>query len=202
MTSFGMAYCHLRYPTFVKSGLPLLFIHIGGGLFTLMVSMIGLLATSRRSPILLRFYAFMLVLAFIVLLGGVACSLRVIFTIHVGVNHSLAVPLIKNYGRDSAATSAWDNLHSTYRCCGAETSFDLGYMAWEDNAMLQPLKAVPDSCCLRPTEGCGKDIFRDHSLKKMAEYVKKIHVHGCLHAMEQVLKVIVFFHNIGDSAVH
>ena len=76
-----------------------------------MVSMIGLLATSRRSPMLLRFYAFMLVLAFIVLLGGVACSLRVIFTIHVGVNHSLAIPLIRNYGKDSAATSAWDNLH-------------------------------------------------------------------------------------------
>ena len=88
-----------------------LFFHSGGGLFTLMVSMIGLLATSRRSPVLLRFYAFMLVLAFIVLLGGVACSLRVIFTIHVGVNHSLAIPLIRNYGKDSAATSAWDNLH-------------------------------------------------------------------------------------------
>ena len=50
-------------------------------------------------------------------------------------------------------------------------------------------QAVPDSCCIRPREGCGRDIFRGHSLKKMAEYVKKIHVHGCLHAMEQVLKV-------------
>ena len=50
-------------------------------------------------------------------------------------------------------------------------------------------EAVPDSCCIRPTEGCGRDIFRGHNLKKMAEYVKKIHVHGCLHAMEQVLKV-------------
>ena len=77
----------------------------------------------------------------------------------------------------------------TYRCCGAETTFDLGYMAWEDNDVLQPRKAVPDSCCLHPTEGCGKDIFKGHSLKKMAEYVKKIHVHGCLHAMDQVLKV-------------
>lgn len=72
--------------------------------------MIGLLATSRRSPFLLRFYAFMLVLAFLVLLGGVACSLRVIFTIYVGVNHSLAVPLIKKYGMDPTATTAWDNL--------------------------------------------------------------------------------------------
>ena len=76
--------------------------------------MIGLLATSRRSPHLLRFYAFMLVLAFIVLLGGVACSLRVIFTIHVGVKHSLAEPLIKKYGKDPTATAAWDNLHGKF----------------------------------------------------------------------------------------
>lgn len=62
-------------------------------------------------------------------------------------------------------------------------------MAWEDNPVLEPFKAVPDSCCLRPTEGCGRDIFREHSLKKMADYVKKIHVHGCLYSMEKVLKV-------------
>ena len=48
---------------------------------------------------------------------------------------------------------------------------------------------MPDSCCLKPTKGCGKDLFNKHSLKKMAEYVKKIHVHGCLHAMDKVLKV-------------
>ncbi len=70
--------------------------------------------TSRRSSVLLRFYAFMLSLAFAVLLAGVACSVRVIFTIYIGVNHSLAVPLMKSYGKDPQATSAWDNLHSKY----------------------------------------------------------------------------------------
>ena len=49
----------------------------GGGLFTLFVSMIGLVATSRRSPCLLRFYAFMLLVAFLVLLGGITCSVKV-----------------------------------------------------------------------------------------------------------------------------
>ena len=53
-------------------------------------------------------------LAFAVLLAGVACSVRVIFTIYIGVNHSLAVPLMKSYGKDPQATSAWDNLHSKY----------------------------------------------------------------------------------------
>lgn len=164
---------------------------LGGGTFTLIVSVIGLVATSKRSPLLLRFYAFMLTLAFLVLLAGVACSVRVIFTIHIGINHSLAVPLIQRYGEDSVATHTWDKLHTTYRCCGAETTFDLGYMAWEDNAELMKVAAVPDSCCLVPTTGCGHGIFKDHKLKKMAEYVKKIHIHGCLEAMEQVLKTHV-----------
>ena len=60
------------------------------------------------------------------------------------------------------------------------------------------LKAVPDSCCLKPTKGCGKDLFNKHSLKKMAEYVKKIHVHGCLHAMDKVLKVHTLIYLITD----
>ena len=46
-------------------------------MFTLFVSMIGLVATSRRSPCLLRFYAFMLLVAFLVLLGGITCSVKV-----------------------------------------------------------------------------------------------------------------------------
>jgi hypothetical protein len=73
--------------------------------------MVGLVATSKRSPVLLHFYAFMLILAFLVLLAGVACSVKVIFTIHVGVNHSLAMPSIKTYGSDSFATQSWDKLH-------------------------------------------------------------------------------------------
>ena len=56
----------------------------------------------------------MLCLAFVVLLAGVLCSVRVIFTIYIGVNHSLAVPLMKKYGKDPQATSAWDNLHGKY----------------------------------------------------------------------------------------
>ena len=42
------------------------------------------------------------------------------------------------------------------------------------NEVLHPYYAVPDSCCIRPQEGCGRDIFKGHSLKKMAEYVKVI----------------------------
>ena len=84
----------------------------GGGLFTLFVSFIGLTATSKRSPALLRFYALMLCTAFLVLMGGVVCSVRVVFIIHIGVNHALAVPLMKSYGKDPQSTASWDNLHS------------------------------------------------------------------------------------------
>ena len=77
-----------------------------------MVSFVGLCATSKRSPCLLRFYAFVLILAFVVLLAGVASSIKVIFTIHVGLDNSLAIPMAHKYGSDPSATHTWDDLHS------------------------------------------------------------------------------------------
>ena len=87
---------------------------LGGGLFTLLVSIVGLVATSKRSPCLLIFYAFCLCLAFLVLVAGVVSSVRIIFIIYVGIDHSLALPLIENYGYDSHATATWDNLQGTH----------------------------------------------------------------------------------------
>ena len=48
--------------------------YAGGGLFTLLVSVVGLCATSRRSPCLLVFYALCLCLAFLVLVAGNFCQ--------------------------------------------------------------------------------------------------------------------------------
>ena len=49
--------------------------YAGGGLFTLLVSVVGLCATSRRSPCLLVFYALCLCLAFLVLVAGNFCQM-------------------------------------------------------------------------------------------------------------------------------
>ena len=62
-------------------------------------------------------------------------------------------------------------------------------MVWNTNKQLEKYHAVPDSCCLKREPGCGVDIFVKHDLEKMAEYVKRIHVHGCLRAMTNVLQV-------------
>ena len=48
--------------------------YAGGGLFTLLVSVVGLCATSRRSLCLLVFYALCLCLAFLVLVAGNFCQ--------------------------------------------------------------------------------------------------------------------------------
>lgn len=61
------------------------------------------------------FYAFCLCLAFLVLVAGVVSSVRIIFIIYVGIDHSLALPLIENYGYDSHATATWDNLQGTFK---------------------------------------------------------------------------------------
>ena len=76
--------------------------------------MVGLIATSRRSPCLLTFYALCLSVAFLVLCAGVVASVRIIFTIHVGTDHSLALPLIREYGKGAYATHTWDVLQSKH----------------------------------------------------------------------------------------
>lgn len=75
--------------------------------------MVGLVATSRRSPILLACYACLLFLAFLVLVAGIVCSVRIIFIIFMGMEHyvRLSVPLVKKYGSDAFATETWDSLH-------------------------------------------------------------------------------------------
>ena len=79
----------------------------------MLVSIVGLVATSKRSPCLLIVYALLLLMAFFVLVAGVACSVRIIFIIFHGIEHysRLAVPLVKKYGNDPFATETWDSLH-------------------------------------------------------------------------------------------
>ena len=38
------------------------------------------------------------------------CSVRSVFEIQIGINHSLAKPLIKEYGENELATRTWDTL--------------------------------------------------------------------------------------------
>ena len=81
----------------------------------------------------------------------------------------------------------------SYRCCGAESSYELGYTVWQKNVALagksgQTAAAVPDSCCLEGSSapGCGQAIFNH---RKLEEHVTKIYVHGCVGAVKSVLKV-------------
>ncbi len=70
----------------------------------------GLIATARKSPCLLICYSFFLLLAFMILVAGIACSIRIIFVVYMDIDRTLALPLLKRYGFDSYATSTWDTL--------------------------------------------------------------------------------------------
>ena len=80
----------------------------------MLVSIIGLLATSRRSPFLLVVYAVLLTLAFLVLLGGVVASVRIMFLVAIKLDRNLALPMIKEYGTNDHATAMWDDLHGKF----------------------------------------------------------------------------------------
>lgn len=179
---------------------------LGGGLFTLLVSIIGLVATSQRSPCLLRFYAFMLLVAFLVLLGSITCSVKVIFKITSNDEfesdemEEITTAFAKNYHPKNVtfATKTWDSLHQTYRCCGAEIGdHDLGYLIWDHHENLEE-NAVPRSCCIRDKlnlddEECGHDIFRSNLRNiKGSEYIRniasKIYLNGCITTIKIILE--------------
>ena len=57
---------------------------------------------------------------FLYISSGVACSIRVIFVIHVGIvsngiDHSVTRPLIRDYGKTRLATYTWDSLQGQLR---------------------------------------------------------------------------------------
>ncbi|XP_028990489.1 CD63 antigen-like [Betta splendens] len=62
-----------------------------------------------------------------------------------------------------------DRMQQKFRCCGAD-----GYTDWYSSASWGKSTAVPDSCCIAPSEGCG-------------QHKEKIHTKGCITAIKLFL---------------
>ena len=76
---------------------------------------------------------------------------------------------MKNYNESETGgvTETWNILQHEAQCCGVDT-----YQDWETVPFSQGSN-VPDSCCVEPTDGCGKgaiqnpdNIYQDGCFKK------------------------------------
>jgi len=87
----------------------------------------------------------------------------------------------EQYAQDPYFRHRWDVLQETYACCGFY-NLNTGFRDWSRpsasaTAVLQQ-NAVPDSCCVQQTEGCGRDM-----MTRQDPYLV-IYTHGCLSILQ------------------
>ena len=105
---------------------------------------------------------------------------------------------LENYKSSSATRAKWDSLHREFSCCGG-LNFADGYKIWRNADIGLQSNSVPDSCCLRPSEGCGRNVFREETDLTVNRI---IFTHGCVTIMEpklngQVVPVLLGYAGVG-----
>ncbi len=68
-------------------------------------------------------------------------------------------------------TDTWDLVQNEYECCGVNN-----YTDWQGTDFSEEGN-IPDSCCRKESEGCGKDYFNEGD-------TKDIYTEGCLQKLE------------------
>lgn len=75
---------------------------------------------------------------------------------------------LSSYSVNDTSKAMWDEIQLEMSCCGVEN-----YEDWF-NPYFENGKSVPDSCCLLPLDGCGRDIKNSIAIDDIIE------VKGCL----------------------
>ena len=174
----------------------------GGGIFTLIVSVGGVLALARDDAILLLTYSILLAINILIIIAGIISSIRLIFDIQVGFLNADVIPELASYETDSWVRYKWDTIQREFTCCGGY-GYAQGYTDWKHTSIGGARNSVPDSCCLYEAHGCGADLFKITDLRLI---VLKINVHGCLAVMRRridshVSKILLVFVGLGSVLV-
>ena len=135
---------------------------------------------------------------FVVQLAGIFFAMELRAVINAGEYSGVDILSDLEYYNESPSTrSKWDALQREFKCCGG-VNFNDGYKIWRNSDVGLTSNGVPDSCCLRPDPGCGRNIFaeQDSALNRL------IHTHGCLtilsdKLLEQVVPVLVGYAGVG-----
>lgn len=143
-------------------------------------------------------YSFLMALLFVFQLAGIFAAVELRSTINNNEYAAAdALPSLEHYTADPAQRARWDALQSEFKCCGA-LNFNDGYRIWRNADIGRETNGVPDSCCLRPSEGCGERVFA----KQEATLDRVIHMHGCLTLLQdkltqQVVPVLLGYAGVG-----
>jgi len=159
----------------------------GGGIFTLIVSIFGLIAVAREDTCLLLSFSLMVAVDFCILMAGIISSVRLLFDIQIGFLDADVMSELSAYETDSWVRYKWDTIQTEFTCCGGY-GYAQGYTDWKKTSMGGTRNSVPDSCCLFIAPGCGNNLFEVNDIRVV---IGKINVHGCLTVMQRRLETHV-----------
>ncbi|XP_056152679.1 CD63 antigen-like [Lampris incognitus] len=141
------------------------------GVFMAVISFVGCFgAFIDSSSMLTAFICVLIVIIGLEIIAGIALyvfrSKTAVLQMNSAIN-SRARAVITAYSPGNRRTI--DNIQGKFKCCGADS-----YTDWYTSVGWGKTDAVPDSCCVVKTEGCGEDITN-------------IHKKGCIWAVKRFL---------------
>jgi len=140
------------------------YILIATGVFVALVSCFGCFGAAQEVRCMLVTYFLIVFLIFVVMLvGGILGYVfrgKVETTIRNGMESN-----IHNYNTSKVAREAWDDIQSSFQCCGIDSHYD-----WKG--------ALPDSCCRGAVPG----------VQHRCQYDDNLYKNGCYHLWVDSIK--------------
>jgi len=163
---------------------PILMISLGAFKFIAACYGFGITGTENRG--LLAFFAVLLCVAFVGQLASIFTAIEVRTTVTLGEYGSADfTSILSKYQEDSGIKSSWDRMQMDMRCCGGLGELD-GYLSYQNTPMglQEGGHSVPDSCCITPSEGCGRGILNLARGANDQRIRNNIWVTGCIDALK------------------
>jgi len=148
----------------------------GVGIYTFIISLFGLAIKGLEKRKWFALYAVLLTIAFLGQCVSVYFIWQIRFKIQEGgIGPSDVIKSISEYGINPEVTKSWDDMQTHMMCCGGN-SWRTGYTDYQHTSLAK--EDVPDTCCIEPTEGCGRGILAVGQSPR--DIQEKIFVHGCV----------------------
>ncbi|XP_054497517.1 tetraspanin-6 isoform X1 [Agelaius tricolor] len=143
------------------------FVLVGAGTVVVLLGTFGCFATCRGSTWMLKLYAMLLSLIFLIVL--VAAIVGFVFRHEIKTSFESNLDLaLKNYNATADPHSeAVDTIQRTLHCCGVQN-----YSDWERTEYFSQ-KGIPSSCCKNPND-CSEEDLKDPNKAQL-----KVFVNGC-----------------------
>jgi len=160
------------------------YIVVGLGVVSFLLALFGIVVGCSESRPLLVLFAFAMIVVFVTQLAGIFTAMELRGVINHGDQlSSNVVNEVNDYGENPSTRHRWDTLQKEFHCCGG-VNFNTGYTAYRLSDIGRKHNAVPDSCCHKPDEKCGHDIFEMNT----NDITQKIYTHGCLDVIKSKLE--------------